>query len=922
MPIKTSEWHQVDKLFSDLLDLEPADRAKQLDTFDSTDPAMARRLRRLLGHMERESGLEGLAEKLSAVGDCAHLSPDTTIGSWRIVRRIGGGGMADVYEAERNLGEGRQRAALKILSLALSNDTARAGFAREIAILARLEDPCLSRLIDAGKHSDGRPWLAMEYIEGATIDKAFDEQKLPIRQRVELFIEIAWAVDNAHRELIVHRDIKPGNILLDQNGRPRVLDFGIAKLLEPGSIERDVTRTTSQAYTLSFTSPEQLEGKSTGIAGDVYQLGLLLHLLLVGERAFAGKDDNPFQLINAMKQGPDLSSKRVSTQSNSVATSRSASLRQLQHQIKGDLDSIIIQALAYDPHKRYRGAGDLALDLQRWLDGDAVQARSGTFGYSTMRAVRKNWVAVSAGAMIALAFSIYLGLVLVQRDRLQVERDRTQNVLDAMTTVLSSADPYRPESDTLTVRELVQRTADDLMVETKVDPEVQVLLMERFSLISASDRDHDRQELLLQGALKLVEEHNLDRHLRGRLLLNLAIAQASLRRFDLASESLNRAWPDFNEKDYFRARLHEAQLKGALGDQSGGAERMLALLEELPDGEDYRSVRANAHNSLGLSMRAMGRYEDAIGHFRQALVHAPDRTPEDADLVAIIRGNAATALAVQRRYLEADQEFREVIAWRARTLGDDHPSVAITTTTWTPLLLRTLRFESAWNELSSFEQAVLDQLTGYRRQILQFNLARAGLYTNRQRESIDLLLDAASPSAIDIDTVSSTDVFTLNVLAWTLFEIGAHDEAVALAQLLQTEDDAPDQMRWLTILLLSPGSPISAEQRSELRERVMSDHCAATELQALELAVSAPDSPDLSKMTLDSDCDGPRAARMRLLGLRWQPDWDGQFDPEPYQSPLITRIKASRFATPVSLSADQAARFASLMAKLRLIDSN
>jgi len=917
MSERNSNWHELDALLNELLDLAPDLRPARLADIARKHPEKADSLQRMLNTLDAPDSLVRLAKSLSEVGATDALTPGDTVGNWQIIRSIGVGGMAEVYEAERKIGEVKQHAALKLMSMGIVGANAKTGFSREAAILAQLEDPRLSRLIDAGTHSDGRPWLAMEFIQGIAIDQGCDQLAKTLRERVALVIEIAWAVDHAHRQLIVHRDLKPANILLDQAGRPRILDFGIAKLLEPGVQDNGLTSTTWRAYTLHHASPEQLAGESSGVSTDVYQLGLFIYILLTGTRAFFGQDDNSHQLLTAMRHGPILPSRRAGQAKKETAACRGTSVRGLQRQIRGDLDSIVVKCLAFDPKDRYRGASDLAMDLQRWLDGDPVLVRSGTFGYTTLRSLRKHWVAVGAGVMVCLAFAIYLGMVMIQRDRLQDERDRTQNVLDAMTTILSAADPYRTASDTITVRELVQRTADELMVKTKVDPRVQVLLMERIAGISASDRDHEREERLLQRAIELTEEHDLDRHLRARLLLNMAIAQASLNRLDLATESLNRAWPDFNEKDYFRARLHEAQIQRAQGDQAGGADRLLTLLEELPDGEDYRSVRANAHNALGLSMRAMGRHEDAIGHFRQALAHAPDRTPEDADLVAIVRGNAATALAVQQRYLEADEEFREVIAWRAQILGNDHPSVAITTTTWIPLLLRTLRFESAWNELSAFEQAVLDQLTDSRRQILQFNLARAGLYTNRHRESLDLLLDAASHSEESIDTVSATDIFTYNVLAWTLFEIGAQDEAVSLAQWLQRKDDAADQARWPMILLLSPASPINAEQRSELRERLMSDHCAATELQALELAVADPESPALYSMTLAPDCDGTRAARMRQLGLQWQPDWDGQFDPEPHQSPLISRIQQGQFNQPLTLSPEHTARLNSLLEHLQ-----
>jgi len=903
MPIKTSEWHEVDHLFSELLELNPSLRAQRLDTISSTNPAMARRLNRLFGHMDRENGLEGLAQELSAVSDCAQLSPDTMVGAWRIIRRIGGGGMADVYEAERDLVQGKQRAALKILSLALSGSAAKAGFEREISILAHLENPCLSRLIDAGNHSDGRPWLAMEFVEGLTIDEALDEQRLTIRKRVELFIEIAWAVDHAHRELIVHRDLKPSNILLDQQGRPRVLDFGIAKLLEPETNEKNHTKTGNQAYTLKFTSPEQLQGKRTGVAGDVYQLGLLLHLLLVGDRVFSEWDENPFQLINAMQQGPDLPSQRIRSQPNSVASKRSTNLRQLQRQIKGDLDSIMIQALEYDPRKRYRGAGDLAMDLQRWLDGQAVSARSATFIYRSNRFVRRHWIGVASSVLIGLFSAVYVGMVFIQKNELEAERNRTQSVLDAMTEMFSVADPYEANADQITVQSVVNRTADELIQSETMDPEAQVQLMLSLATILASGRDHSKEAELLFHALDIAQVHDLDEALQDDLRINYLSTLASNGQLNDAYHALTETLPRISGDALYQGRLLEGQLLGALGNRELAVEKLKALVQELPNQTAYASQHANAHNSLGLALSRLGKLEEALEHYSKALDSAPSDLASDQDLIAIIRTNSAVTLVRLLRYEEAELAFRENIEWRVKTLGVDHPSVSVAARTFAPLLYRTLRYQSA-RELA---ERYPFRGSEYHRALYVLTFARAQFYTGESWTALDDWIESLelTKSLEGVESILYLDY--MDQLAFLLAELGAVDSALAVAQWrLQESRLARFPVHSAMISLLLTNDAIPAETRTRYLTGLSQDACANTEFEILEMALAGE--REFDKIQFPDQCHSDRAGRMLQLGVEWIPPWKSAVQMEPFTSPLISRLQNGTFDESIMLSEERSER--------------
>ncbi|MCB1628483.1 MAG: protein kinase [Xanthomonadales bacterium] len=903
-----TEWQRLDQALDRLLQLDAVARERTLAALEQTEPEQARKLRRLLAGLDRSQALEGAAGAelvARALSQWTELQPGKRIGEWTILRRIGAGGMAEVYEAERPLATDagiaaapavtappRQRAAIKLMGASVVGTVGREGFLREMAILAQLDDPRLSRLIDAGNLDDGRPWLAMEYVEGQDLLQACDARGLNVRERVRLLIEIAGAVAHAHRQLIIHRDLKPANILLDATGRPRVLDFGIAKLVDPGQIDAERTHSNWRAYTLHHASPEQLTGANTGVASDVYQLGLLLFLLLTGERAFFGRDADPHALLQAMHEGPTLASRQAAQAAIMTARSRGVSPGRLARTLRGDLDSILLHALQYRPDRRYRSADELAADLQRWLDGEPVQVRASSRGYRARRWLRRHWVASSACVLVLLAVSGYALLAAHQRDKLQDERQRTEAVLDALTRLLASADPYALEAGTLSVADLVRQTADDLLQRPQGDAAVQALLMERLAAISASARDFRREAELLAAAHALALAHGLPAEVAARLQLGLAKSQASSGQHELAGRTLQQAWSTLAVADLPSARLLQAQLLREGGDEAGGAAALRALLADMPNEAALAAVRGNAHNSLALAYGAMGQQDQAIEQYRLALATAPRELPGDQDLLAIIRGNMAVALARQHRYAEAEGVFQELLNWRIETLGADHPAVATAASVYSPLLLRTHRFASAWSLLIRHRAAAEQPGAAARRSDYLYNLGRSGLYAGHHWEAIDALLEAAErtqPAAGQ--TPSGRHRQVLSTLAFSLFEVGAERAALSLAQwLLDNDPRAAGEMR--LVLLLSDSANLDPTRRAVLREGLLKDSCLGPELVVLEaLRATQP----LPALELPPSCEGPVSARWLALGLSWTPQWDlpeaFQHHPEPYRSPLIERLR-------------------------------
>ncbi|MEC8320715.1 MAG: serine/threonine-protein kinase [Planctomycetota bacterium] len=330
---------------------------------------------------------------------------------------IGRGGFGEVWEAFRVEGGFRQRVAVKIISRAVPDEKVVRRFELERQVLASLDHPAIARLIDGGEMDDGRPWLAMEFVDGVAVTKYCDRERLSIDERVRLFLKIAMAVQHAHENLVVHRDIKPDNVLVTDKGDPKLLDFGIAKLVNPdlGGDGARVTQAGEGVLTPDYAAPEQFTGQGIGTRADVYSLGVLLYELLTGRLPFQDEDRSGYVNIRTAKleKEPPRPSDAVSTASidqeaaERISRARDTGLERIKRRLDGDLDVIILKALRREPSRRYASPRDLVADLQRHLDGLPVEARPDSIGYRTTRFVARHraGVAVTALAIVAVALT-------------------------------------------------------------------------------------------------------------------------------------------------------------------------------------------------------------------------------------------------------------------------------------------------------------------------------------------------------------------------------------------------------------------------------------------------------------------------------------------------------------------------------------
>jgi serine/threonine protein kinase len=383
-------WLVVKEELSRLLEMPSAQRNAALEGLRARQQDLANELSELLAAADRsESFLEIPAWERISVAPREPAPPPDTIGPWRIEAEIGRGGMGSVYRARRIDGQFEQVVAIKIAQRDLASDLLRRRFLSERRILASLEHPNIARLIDGGTTADGVPYLALEYVDGEPIDRYCNSHALPIVARLELFRRVCDAVNFAHQKLVLHRDIKAANVLIDAHGAPKLLDFGIAKLLGPEDTVDGLTRHGfARPLTPEWASPEQLRGETLSTAADVYSLGVLLFVLLAGERPHKYADNAPEVLAARIE-----AASRVSV---TAAARRAAPPGIDVSRLRGDLEHIVAKALAAEPRQRYVSAAALADDISRYLSGRTVDAHPPAWGYRIGKILRRNRAAAIA----------------------------------------------------------------------------------------------------------------------------------------------------------------------------------------------------------------------------------------------------------------------------------------------------------------------------------------------------------------------------------------------------------------------------------------------------------------------------------------------------------------------------------------------
>jgi eukaryotic-like serine/threonine-protein kinase len=696
--VNPQRWREIEALFDDCIGLEPEARDILLAERCADDAGLRREVEELLAHAEPADHLVKIVdrsrEEALAVAGSDRRAGDM-VGSYRLESRLGEGGMGSVWRARRADDEFEQQVAIKFVRVVGRDRGWVERFRAERQILARLDHPHIARLLDGGSTDDGQPYLVMELVEGEELLAFCDRRQLAIRERLGLFLQVADAVDHAHRYLIVHRDLKPANILVHPERGPKLLDFGIAKILAVEPAEcllvgagPDPTLPEDRLLTPDYASPEQILGQAVTTASDVYSLGVLLFELLTGQRPRRLRELTPASRERVLTTStPEKPSTVVRRRSDGeeppegLAARRGLRPPQLVRTLRGDLDTIVLRALQTEPIRRYRSVAELAGDVDRFLAGRPIHARADTWRYRAGRFVRRHPWGAAAAVLIAALSVTFVANLIVHSARLATERDRAvsaeakaRTVSDFLFQLFEGADPSYSRGETVTARELLDRGKE--LIETRLGDQPEI----RAALLSTLADVHLKLGLNSQAAELHREALALRRRLLGESHLDTAASE------DRLGDTLRRTTQIDEAETLLRQSLatREAQLA--------------------PDDP----VLALSLNDLGLLLKERGDPEQAEPLLRRALAIRVARLGRDHHDTNVSRSNLGQLLLDRGRYDEASALVEELIASRTRTLGEMHPDVA-----------------NAFHVLGSIRQAQgrLDEAEGLLRRAIQIRRA-------------------------------------------------------------------------------------------------------------------------------------------------------------------------------------------------------
>ncbi|MEP7347686.1 MAG: serine/threonine-protein kinase, partial [Gemmatimonadaceae bacterium] len=680
-------FQRVRELFEGALERAPDERVRYLTTTAGDDSAMLREVVALLAALD-EVGDSFERESASLLRDALEgsVEPDLAgrrIGPYQIVRLIGYGGMGAVYEGRRADADFQTRVAIKVLRTGAGSELAQARLRLERSILAQLTHRNIAALLDGGVTDDGLPYLAVEYVDGQPITTYCRLHQLGVRERVALFRQVCTAVQYAHRQLVIHRDLKPGNILVAADGTVKLLDFGIAKLLsdaDPGML----TRGDQRAYTPEYASPEQVRALPMGVASDVYSLGVVLFELLTGSRPYNLDGKSMTQIERLVCEIP---APRPSTTiaEPAVQSLGEPNLKRLRARLSGDLDAILLTALAKEPEHRYASVDDLGADLRRWLEGHPVAARREWAGYRVRKFVGRHRVETVAAAVVLVALIGGLASSLRQTRIADRERAKTEQVNRFMTGMLTAADPSGRGRDARVADVLSQAARD--VDRQQLDPDVEAEIRHAIGQTYIGLGMYDSAEVHIRRAFDLRrstlgadDQHTL--HSMGQL--------AALQKFKgnygegerLARELVQRELQlkPLDPQEVGTAVFNLASVVTAQGRMPEGDSLNLEALRWLRQSTDStgRSMLGSALHNTGIALQYRGQMAAAESLHRESVQVLRQVSGERS----VQYGDAVSGLAAVVQDLgrldEADSLFRVATAVLEPAYGDSHPLFLLT----------------------------------------------------------------------------------------------------------------------------------------------------------------------------------------------------------------------------------------------------
>jgi serine/threonine protein kinase/Tfp pilus assembly protein PilF len=696
--LSRERWRAVGPHLERALEMGDGERAAMLAGLRAQDPQLAADLVALLEEAAAVSRESFLEEPLTLPPRSASLAGQT-IGAYTLVSQIGQGGMGGVWLARRSDGRFEGYTAVKLLNAGLVGRAGEERFRREGNFLARLTHPHIARLLDAGVSSFGQPYLVLEYVDGQQIDRYCDAQGLDVEARVRLFLDVLAAVAHAHANLIVHRDIKPTNVLVGADGRVRLLDFGIAKLLEDeaGAGEAtELTREGGRALTPEYAAPEQITGGPVTTATDVYALGVLLYLLLSGRHPTGAADQSPAELVRAVvtTEPRRLSSAVAEAKTQKPETVATNAARRattpdgLRRALKGDLETVVAKALKKHPEERYESVGAFAEDLRRYLDHEPVKARPDTLAYRGAKFLRRHiqGVAATGAAVLLLAVltAFYTARLAGERDRASLQAEKATQISRLLTDLLTGADPWSVhKAKELTVRGLLDEGATRIESELDGQPELQAEMLTVIGRVYQRLGVLDQAQALLERGLAVARRAfgPEDEHV-AETLNDLGALLDEKGSFGAAAPVLEQALrmrrkllgPEHRDVAVTLVELGRVYSDQGLDVRAEPLLRESLAIRRKVLGEGAHET-ATSENELGLLLWRRGQLHEAEMLFRQALTTDRKTAGEASPDVAAALNNLALIAMEGRHFVAAEPLLRESLAIRRKALGEAHPTL-------------------------------------------------------------------------------------------------------------------------------------------------------------------------------------------------------------------------------------------------------
>lgn len=642
-------WQLIDRIFNDAAELPPGERDAFVRQEAGGDDEVIREVQSLLrADATQGMSLDSIVSDAVERADTQHFAGDVglTLGPYKLVELLGSGGMGSVYKAVRSDQTFTQAVAIKLVRRGMDSDFILARFRQERQILGNLNHPNIARILDAGSAPDGRPYFVMEFVEGLPLLKHCEEAGLGVRERLDLFLQVCAAVQHAHQKLIIHRDLKPSNILVTKDGVPKLLDFGIAKILTPGDATGEIlTQTTSRLMTPDYASPEQVMGKDLTTATDVYSLGALLYFLLAGEK--------PYRIAGRSLQEMEHAVCTVDPKRPSMAAVDAKARRELA----GDLDNIVLHAMSKEPERRYASAEHFAADIRNYLEGRPVTAREITFLYRAGKTIRRNKAASVAAALMVV--SLLGGVFSTYYQMRRAERRFGQVRKLANTFLFDFYESIEKIPGTVESRALILRTAREYLD----------------SLAAEARGDEGLSMELAQAYLRLGDVEG------GVMSGNLGNSQLAVSHFLKAQrlvEPLRRSARTATLLATVHRRLgdsdsYSSNLPGAVANYTKGIEILTA---GKGTDRDSLTLLGNLHNNTARILTRMLRSKEAVDHTRKAaeiyeqLLARGNAPPEVSNALAAAYGNLGNSAYRSSQLQQALEMHRKSIALRERLVEE------------------------------------------------------------------------------------------------------------------------------------------------------------------------------------------------------------------------------------------------------------